>query len=102
MGDAWQAAFTFSTLHACCMLLEVTAVFYRSLPLCVYVKVTSHGLPKVIDVIDCTGSGDIDTSATCAADADGLIEGASGRKLKPNPSWQNPTGKAPGADSLCQ
>nr|AND01131.1 hypothetical protein [Linum usitatissimum] len=42
-------------------------------------QVTTDGKPKVLDVIDCTGSGDIDTSKVVKADADGCIRGASGQ-----------------------
>ncbi|KAL5708116.1 tripeptidyl-peptidase II [Ranunculus cassubicifolius] len=56
-------------------------------------QVTSDGKPKIIDVLDCTGSGDIDTSNVVKADADGYIAGASGSSLAVNPSWKNPTGE---------
>ncbi|ESQ55302.1 hypothetical protein EUTSA_v10024222mg [Eutrema salsugineum] len=55
--------------------------------------VTSDGKPKVLDVIDCTGSGDIDTSTVVKANEDGLIRGASGAPLVVNSSWKNPTGE---------
>ena len=44
-------------------------------------------------MIDCTGSGDIDTSKVVSADESGGITGASGRTLKLNPDWVNPTGE---------
>lgn len=56
-------------------------------------QVTSDGKPKIIDVLDCTGSGDIDTSKVVKADADGYIMGASGTPLVINPSWNNPSGE---------
>ncbi|CAE6185616.1 unnamed protein product [Arabidopsis arenosa] len=55
--------------------------------------VTSDGKPKVLDVIDCTGSGDIDTSTVVKANEDGHIRGASGAPLVVNSSWKNPTGE---------
>ncbi|CAM0944651.1 unnamed protein product [Alopecurus aequalis] len=52
---------------------------------------TSDGKPKILDVIDCTGSGDVDTSKVVKADAEGAIVGASGTRLIVNPSWKNPS-----------
>jgi hypothetical protein len=54
-------------------------------------QVTTDGKPKIIDVLDCTGSGDVDTSYTTTAE-DGYVQGLSGRRLKLNPSWSNPSG----------
>ena len=53
---------------------------------------TSEGKPKILDIIDCTGSGDIDTSKAVEADESGCIEGYYKTKLKINPSWDNPSG----------
>ena len=36
---------------------------------------TSDGKPKILDIIDCTGSGDIDTSKKVTADEEGYISG---------------------------
>uniref|UniRef100_A0ACD5ZLK2 Uncharacterized protein n=1 Tax=Avena sativa TaxID=4498 RepID=A0ACD5ZLK2_AVESA len=54
-------------------------------------QTTSDGKPKILDVIDCTGSGDVDTSNVVKADADGAIVGASGTRLIVNSSWKNPS-----------
>ncbi|GJN40688.1 hypothetical protein PR202_gb29949 [Eleusine coracana subsp. coracana] len=54
-------------------------------------QTTSDGKPKILDVIDCTGSGDVDTSKVVKADADGAIVGASGTRLVVNSSWKNPS-----------
>jgi tripeptidyl-peptidase-2 len=43
--------------------------------------------------MDCTGSGDIDTSAIATADEAGCITGASGRQLTLSPGWVNPSGQ---------
>ncbi|KAL6911947.1 hypothetical protein ACP4OV_000752 [Aristida adscensionis] len=54
-------------------------------------QTTSDGKPKILDVIDCTGSGDVDTSKVVKADSDGAIVGASGARLIVNSSWKNPS-----------
>ncbi|XVF50835.1 hypothetical protein PTKIN_Ptkin04bG0135800 [Pterospermum kingtungense] len=56
-------------------------------------QLTSDGKPKILDVIDCTGSGDVDTSKVVKADGDGRIRGASGASLVVNSSWKNPSGE---------
>ena len=43
-------------------------------------------------MIDCTGSGDVDMSVVVKADAEGFIEGVSGRRMRVDPSWANPSG----------
>uniref|UniRef100_A0A0D9VJ70 Tripeptidyl-peptidase 2 n=1 Tax=Leersia perrieri TaxID=77586 RepID=A0A0D9VJ70_9ORYZ len=54
-------------------------------------QTTSDGKPKILDVIDCTGSGDVDTSKVVKAGDDGSIVGASGARLIINTSWKNPS-----------
>ena len=47
--------------------------------------------PQILDVVDCTGSGDVETSKVVRA-ADGVIEGLFGNQLAVNPDWKNPSG----------
>ena len=52
---------------------------------------TSTGLPKVIDIVDCSGSGDVIMSAPTLA-VEGRVTTNDGRQLNINPAWVNPTG----------
>lgn len=55
-------------------------------------QLTSTGETKIIDVIDATGSGDVDTTTVVELTDDGLIPALSGREIIP-PEWPNPTGE---------
>ena len=57
-------------------------------------SITSEGKPKLYDIIDTTGSGDVDTSkqVTTENDASGdFITGLTGRRLNIPSSWANPS-----------
>ncbi|CEG66665.1 hypothetical protein RMATCC62417_03204 [Rhizopus microsporus] len=59
-------------------------------------QVTTDGKPKIIDIVDCTGGGDVDTSKKVkptVEDGVSTIEGLSGRKLILDSSWNNPSGE---------
>lgn len=47
----------------------------------------------MVDVIDCTGSGDVDTSKVVSLSDQGTLPGAGGAALRPNPAWANPSGE---------
>ena len=53
---------------------------------------TSDGRPKILDMVECSGSGDVDMSTIRKASPDLTIEGITGRVLLLNPTWQNPSG----------
>ena len=52
-------------------------------------QVTSDSKPKIVDRIDCSGAGDVDTS-TVVAVKDGKVNGLTGRVLNIAQDWTNP------------
>lgn len=78
----------------------VAAIFDTGIdPGAVGLQVCPDGRPKVLDVLDCTGSGDVNTETvakpekTEEGDAAVVINGLTGRKLRLNPAWVNPSGE---------
>ncbi|MEW4565254.1 S8 family serine peptidase [Bremerella sp. JC770] len=55
-------------------------------------QVTSDGKPKIIDMIDATGSGDVRTTTVRKVE-EGQIESLTGRKLTIPEKWNNPSGE---------
>jgi hypothetical protein len=57
---------------------------------------TSDGRRKIVDIVEATGSGDVEmtTSVTATAgESEGVaVKGLSGRTLQLNPAWTNPSG----------
>lgn len=47
--------------------------------------------PKIVDIIDCSGSGDVATTTIVKAE-ELTIKGLSGAVLKLNEAWKNPSG----------
>ncbi|XP_065841097.1 tripeptidyl-peptidase 2-like [Oscarella lobularis] len=56
-------------------------------------QITSDGKRKIVDLIDATGSGDVDTSRVVTADEEGFLRGLTGRRLKVPSDWENPSGQ---------
>ncbi|KAJ2161782.1 hypothetical protein GGF46_001204 [Coemansia sp. RSA 552] len=57
-------------------------------------QVTSDGQRKVVDYIDCTGSGDVALGPPQTCTGDTLeVRGTSGRTLRLNAAWSNPSGQ---------
>jgi tripeptidyl-peptidase-2 len=48
------------------------------------------GRPKIVDIIDCSGSGDVIMQGPVAASEHGTLVGQTGRLIKINQQWQNP------------
>ena len=57
-------------------------------------QVTPDGRPKIIDIVDCTGSGDVETTEVReVAEGISTLVGLSGRTIKFDPLWSCPTRK---------
>ncbi|MEM7014907.1 MAG: hypothetical protein AAF585_25895, partial [Verrucomicrobiota bacterium] len=56
-------------------------------------QVTSTGERKIVDLIDGTGNGDVDTSKVVERGSDGTLEGLTGRTLTLPKKLKNPSGK---------
>ena len=54
---------------------------------------TTTGEPKLLAVIDATGSGDVQTTTLQKLSKDGTLEGLTGRTLTVDKKWKNPTGE---------
>lgn len=72
----------------------VIAIFDTGVdPTAAGLQTTTTGEPKVIDVIDSTGGGDVDLAAPAKPAADGTLAGKSGRKLTLPANGTNPSGE---------
>ncbi len=52
---------------------------------------TPSGAPKIVDVIECTGSGDVSMRQRARIAADATVRGLSGRTLRLSASWAIPS-----------
>lgn len=66
-------------------------------------QTTTDGKPKVVDIIDCTGSGDVIMSDLLEAGSDGFLPVTEHCPIpiKINKNWKNPTGKFRVACKVC-
>ena len=55
-------------------------------------QVTSTGERKIVDIIDASGAGDVDTTTIVKADKQGILTGLTGRKLQLPSDIKNPAG----------
>jgi tripeptidyl-peptidase-2 len=60
-------------------------------PAAIGLTTTSDGRPKVIDIIDCSGSGDVAMGPPVSVASDGTLKGLSGRIITVCSNWKNPT-----------
>ena len=60
-----------------------------------HVSPTLHAT-QIIDIVDGTGSGDVDTSTVVGAKKDNIVTGLYGSDFELNPAWKNPTGLSAG------
>ncbi len=56
-------------------------------------QTTPQGEPKIVDLVDASGSGDVDTTTVATLNDEGTLTGLTGRTLHPDPAWTNPTGE---------
>ena len=59
-------------------------------------QVTTDGKPKIVDMVDCCGDGDVDTSEVRSSgelEQGRVIKGLTGRELKIPDVWKNPSGE---------
>lgn len=71
----------------------IVAIFDTGVdPGAVGLKTTPDGRPKIIDIVDCTGSNDIIMAPPAKVQDDGTLKGLTGRTLRFNPTWKNPSG----------
>jgi len=62
-------------------------------PGAVGLQITSCGLPKVIDLVDCSGSGDVMMGKSVRVNEEGWVPGVGQRKLFVDPTWTCPSGE---------
>nr|CDJ92294.1 Peptidase S8 S53 domain containing protein [Haemonchus contortus] len=87
MSHPWRRSFADLT----CALLVLP--YAQPIPnLTRLMQLTTDGSRKIIDCIDCSGAGDVDTSIVKSS-VGSVVVGLTGRLLKIPRTWKNPTGK---------
>ncbi|PQO44372.1 S8 family serine peptidase [Blastopirellula marina] len=72
----------------------VVAVFDTGVdPGAVGLQTTPDGRPKIIDMVDASGSGDVDTSTVRKLNDERILEGLTGRQLTIPKKWKCPSGE---------
>ena len=68
---------------------------FPSLAMSLLLQTTTLGERKIVDLLDTSGSGDVDTSTVriTHGDEDRQIQGLSGRTLLLPDHWDNPSGR---------
>lgn len=75
-AECWSDFWNFFILKRY-MAIKIVQVVYTQF----FLKETPDGRRKIVDLIDASGSGDVDTSTVCEA-VDGCLTGVTGRKLQ--------------------
>jgi len=62
-------------------------------PAAIGLQTTSDGRPKVVDIVDASGSGDVAMSGEAEGEPGTSVLGMTGRTLQLSDGWTNPSGK---------
>ena len=91
----WQELYIKYTMYFFPTTIYTDCDFWTNFNVFFFLQKTSHGERKILDLIDTTGDGDVDTSTirTTTDTAGRKIKSLTGRLLNLPDSWNNPTGE---------